>query len=141
MKTIELEVPTMQSSHCQLRVKNAISNVQGIQVDEVVSGKVTIQVENESAQIAAIGVITRAGYEVAKVNIPSNETMKFKTNINCAGCVAQVTPALNNADGICNWEVDINNPQKVLTVYSEAITEEEVIANVKKAGFNIERLS
>lgn len=141
MKTIELEVPTMQSSHCQLRVKNAIANVQGIQVDEVVSGKVTIQVENESAQIAAIGVITKAGYEVTKVNIPSNETMKFKTNINCSGCVAQVSPALNSADGICNWEVDINNPQKVLTVYSEGITEEEVIANVKKAGFNIERLS
>lgn len=141
MKTIEIEVPGMQSSHCQLRVKKAITDIEGIQINEVVSGKVTLQVDNESAQIAAIGVIVKAGYEVKKVNIQSDETMKFKTNINCSGCVAQVTPSLDNAEGICYWDVDTNSPDKILTVHSEGITEEEVIANVKKAGFNIEKLS
>ena len=40
-------------------------------------------------------------------------TLKFKTNINCNGCIAKVTPSLNGAGGIENWEVDTNNPQKI----------------------------
>ena len=32
--------------------------------------------------------------------------LKFKTNINCGGCVAQATPFLDEACGIGNWEVN-----------------------------------
>lgn len=44
------------------------------------------------------------------------ETLQFKTNINCGGCVAKVTPGLNETEGICHWNVDTNNPNKILTV-------------------------
>lgn len=44
------------------------------------------------------------------------ETIKFKTTIKCSGCVAKVTPFLNEALGEDNWEVDYNNPSKILTV-------------------------
>ena len=47
------------------------------------------------------------------------ETTKFKTTIKCSGCVANVTPFLNDALGKDNWEVDYNNPSKVLTVVGE----------------------
>lgn len=67
-------------------------------------------------------------------------TLKFKTNINCGGCVAKVTPFLNDADGICYWEVDTTNKDKILSVHSEGITEEEVIQKVQEAGFKIETL-
>lgn len=66
--------------------------------------------------------------------------LKFKTNINCGGCVAKVTPFLNDADGICHWEVDTTNKDKILSVHSEGITEEEVIQKVQEAGFKIETL-
>jgi copper chaperone len=69
-----------------------------------------------------------------------NKNLQFKTNINCGGCVASVKPHLDNADGICHWEVDTTNKDKVLTVKSEGITEQEVIDTVKKAGFTIEPL-
>lgn len=68
-----------------------------------------------------------------------NKKLKFKTNINCGGCVAQVTPFLNDADGICHWEVDTTNKDKILSVHSEGITEEEVIQKVQEAGFKIEK--
>ncbi len=71
----------------------------------------------------------------------NDKTLKFKTNINCSGCVAKVTPFLNEADGICNWNVDTENKDKVLSVHSEGITEEEVIHKVQKAGFKIELLN
>jgi copper chaperone len=63
--------------------------------------------------------------------------LKFKTNINCGGCVAGVTPFLNKLEDI-KWEVDTENPEKILTVQTEGSTEEQIIKLVKKAGFEIE---
>lgn len=71
----------------------------------------------------------------------NDKTLKFKTNINCSGCVAKVTPFLNDADGICHWDVDTVNKDKILSVHSEGITEEEVIKKVQEAGFKIELLT
>lgn len=64
------------------------------------------------------------------------ETLKFKSNIKCSGCVAQVTPFLNEAEGIENWEVDIADANKVLTV--TATDSKNVIEAVEKAGFKVE---
>lgn len=69
------------------------------------------------------------------------ETLQFKTNINCSGCVAKVTPGLNETEGIAQWNVDTNNPDKILTVKTEAALKEQVIEVVKKAGFKIEALA
>jgi len=68
------------------------------------------------------------------------ETLKFKTNIKCGGCVATVTPFLNGEKSVEKWQVDTNNPDKILTVEGSAINEEEVIESVEKAGFKIEPL-
>lgn len=70
-----------------------------------------------------------------------NKNLQFKTNINCGGCVASVKPHLDNADGICHWEVDTTNKDKVLTVKSTGITEEQVVETIQKAGFKIEPLT
>ena len=67
------------------------------------------------------------------------ETKQFKTTIKCAGCIAQVTPHLNDAIGENNWTVDINNPAKVLSVKSEA-SAASIIEAVKKAGYKAEAI-
>lgn len=67
------------------------------------------------------------------------KTFQFKTNIHCGGCVSGVTPFLNQLMGI-EWKVDTESPDKVLTVSSENILEEEIIQAVKKAGFEIEKI-
>ena len=66
---------------------------------------------------------------------------QFKTNINCSGCVARVTPVLNGNEKIKDWKVDIDNPQKILTVETESLNEEQVKAIVQKAGYRAEELS
>ncbi|HRG40971.1 MAG TPA: cation transporter [Saprospiraceae bacterium] len=71
------------------------------------------------------------------MNIVSR-ALKFKTNINCSGCVEKVTPFLNEANGIDQWNVDTENKEKILTVHSESIDLNEVIYQVQSAGFNIE---
>ena len=65
-------------------------------------------------------------------------TIAFKTNINCGGCVAKVTPALNAAAGEGNWKVDTANPKKILTVTADKADGEEVIKAIQKAGFKAE---
>jgi copper chaperone len=65
-------------------------------------------------------------------------TMKFKTNIKCNGCIAQVSPVLKEAEGISHWKVDTAHEDRILTVHSQGISESEIQKAVQKAGFNIE---
>jgi copper chaperone len=64
---------------------------------------------------------------------------KFKTNIKCAGCVATVTPFLDEAVGKDNWQVDYQNPSKILTVKSDDAPS-KVIEALEKAGYKAQSL-
>lgn len=66
-------------------------------------------------------------------------TQKFKTTIKCSGCVAAVTPFLNEAIGDNKWQVDTTDPSKILTVPGETDAG-KVIDAVKKAGYKAEPL-
>ena len=69
------------------------------------------------------------------------ETLKFKTNIKCSGCIATVTPFLNKTAGEHNWEVEIQNPEKVLTVKTVGKNKEaEVIKSLAEAGYTAEKI-
>ncbi len=69
------------------------------------------------------------------------ETLKFKTTINCGGCLSKVTPFLNNEKSIERWEVDTSIPQKILTVETQDTDTEKIISAVEKAGFKIEQIN
>lgn len=69
-------------------------------------------------------------------------SLKFKTNIKCAGCIAASTPHLNEAVGEGNWKVDVQNPDKILTVTpDEKIDAGVVIKALEKAGYKAEPTS
>lgn len=69
------------------------------------------------------------------------ETIKLKTNIKCGGCVAAVTPFLNQSVGEGNWQVDTQNPDKVLTVKTDGVSAGAVQKAVQQAGYKAEVLS
>lgn len=62
-------------------------------------------------------------------------TLKFKTNITCGGCVASVTPFLNEVKGLIKWEVDTKNLSRILTVEVDTATAEDVQQALAKAGY------
>lgn len=66
-------------------------------------------------------------------------TFKFKTNINCSGCINAVTPHLNKVEGIREWQVDTTSPDKILTVEARDgnLSPALIAAVVEKAGFKI----
>jgi copper chaperone len=63
------------------------------------------------------------------------KTLKFKTNVNCGGCIATVTPHLNKLSGIDKWSVDTTNPLKILTVETADLEAEAIIETLKIAGY------
>jgi copper chaperone len=70
------------------------------------------------------------------------ETLKFKTNIKCSGCIATVTPFLNKTVGENNWQVDLQAPEKVLTVQAtDKEKETAVIQSLQAAGYKAEKIS
>jgi copper chaperone len=69
------------------------------------------------------------------------KTIKFKTNIKCGGCIAQVTPHLNAEQSVESWQVDTINPDKILTVSGAQIDAQKVAQVVNKAGFKAEVVS
>jgi copper chaperone len=68
-------------------------------------------------------------------------TLKFKTNINCGGCVSAVTPHLNTTDGVVRWSVDTANPEKILTVEADHCDAQHVLKALQKAGFKAEAIN
>jgi len=68
------------------------------------------------------------------------KTIKFKTNINCNGCIKSVTPFLNELDNLDIWKVDIDNSDKILEVTLDDDNDITVTDAVKKAGFEISKI-
>ncbi|MBK8486576.1 MAG: cation transporter [Chitinophagales bacterium] len=62
---------------------------------------------------------------------------QFSTSINCSGCVKAVSAFINEVPGIDKWEVDTDNPKKVLTVEGN-VPANSIIEAVKTAGFSID---
>lgn len=145
MKKALIQVPSMRSEHCQLRVKEGITKLGKVQHLEIKSGIVEIDFQDQTQLESVQQAIVDLGYTVIAAHVQEDstspeQTYQFKTNINCSGCVARVQPFLAEASGVCHWGVDIDNPGKILTVHSDGISQQEIISTVEKAGFKIEPL-
>lgn len=68
----------------------------------------------------------------------AGDALSFRTNIMCNGCIAKVKPILDDAVGIASWKVDLDSPDRVLSVVSDGMTQDEIMALVRNAGFTIE---
>ena len=69
------------------------------------------------------------------------EIIKYRTNINCQNCVRAVTGFLNEVKGVASWEVDTENPEKVLTVRGEKLDKGAIEGAVEEAGFDLSLLA
>lgn len=65
-------------------------------------------------------------------------TYTFKTSINCNSCLSRVKPFLDQEKRITSWEIDLDNPDKILKVVAENIKSSEIIDIVDNSGFEIE---
>jgi copper chaperone CopZ len=66
------------------------------------------------------------------------KTLQFTTSINCGSCVRVVSPTLNQLVGEGNWQVDTENPAKVLTITQDNVSAEQVESALKQLGYSAE---
>jgi len=67
------------------------------------------------------------------------KSLKFKTTLKCDGCLSKVTPSLNKLVGEGNWNVDLQNTPKILTVTTE-VSEKEIEKAFQENGFQAEKI-
>jgi copper chaperone len=68
------------------------------------------------------------------------DTLQFKTNLKCSGCIDKVTPALNEVAGEGCWKVNLESPDKVLTVSAGKEFSAAIKRALEKTGYRAEEL-
>ncbi|MNK97201.1 Heavy-metal-associated domain protein [compost metagenome] len=144
MKLLGLDIGNLKDGYCISTVTLSVLNTPGAYLMVVLPGIMVISYEPLVTSVdKIITSVTRLGYQIKKLVqqdsltqiLASMKTLKFKTNIKCAGCLARVSPSLNETAGEDNWEVDINTPEKILTVVSDEVDESSIIFAINEAGF------
>jgi copper chaperone CopZ len=67
------------------------------------------------------------------------ENLKYKTSIKCNGCVSNVQDYLNNHPNIDQWEVDLNDVDRTLTICVTSIDEVDLKTSMQDLGYSIEK--
>ena len=68
MKTVKIQISNMQSRHCQMRVQNVLTTVEGVTINSIEPGVASITVENDLQQNEAMKAIEKAGYANEFIN-------------------------------------------------------------------------
>lgn len=67
--------------------------------------------------------------------------LKFKSNINCTGCLSKVKPILDAEILIEKWEVDLQDKDRILVVKTEKLNAIEIKKQLASIGFTVEEVS
>ena len=67
-------------------------------------------------------------------------TMIFKTNAKCEGCLAKIEEILQGKISREEWNLDLSDSNRPLTVASDKLTADDVVKLISKAGFKIEQM-
>ncbi len=62
------------------------------------------------------------------------QSLRFRTNIQCSNCVAKITPVLDTLPGITHWRVELASAEKWLIIGGQ-VSPDTIIAACAAAGF------
>ena len=68
------------------------------------------------------------------------EKVVLKTNLSCKHCVMNVEPVLKGESGIVDYSINLDHPDKLVTISSEGADIDAVISGFKKAGYLAEKI-
>jgi copper chaperone len=68
------------------------------------------------------------------------ETIQFRTNIGCADCLKVASILLDADSQILYWQVEMDHPERLLTVKGLMVNRDMVVYNLRFAGFRAERI-
>ena len=130
--TITLPIEGMTCASCVTRVEKSLARIPG--VDEV-----AVNLALETATVTARGAVSAptleqavgaAGYAVAHEDI----VLDIR-GMTCASCVGRVEKALKRVPGVAAATVNLATLQASAQVFKGTVTAAQLIAAVKKAGY------
>lgn len=65
MKQVTINITDMQSTHCQTRVNHAVSAIEGVQIQQVEAGRLTVSVPSDDTKDEVVHAVEKAGYTVS----------------------------------------------------------------------------
>lgn len=73
------------------------------------------------------------------------KTLRFKTNLKCAGCMYAIKPYMDDIEGIQSWDVDLDSSNKVVEVVTNTASSGEIQKAIEKgiseAGYTVELIN
>ena len=66
------------------------------------------------------------------------EKLILKTDLSCKHCVMKVEPFLKDDPGIIDYSIDLEHPEKQVTISSEGADIESLIHKFRNAGYSAE---
>lgn len=67
-------------------------------------------------------------------------TMIFKTNAKCEGCLAKIEEILQGKIRREEWNLDLSDSNRPLAVASDKLAADDVVELISKAGFKIKQM-
>jgi len=68
------------------------------------------------------------------------EQIKLKTDLSCKHCVMKVEPILKSTEGVVDYSVDLEHPDRIVSISSEDADINSLIAGFKNAGYVAEKV-
>ena len=68
------------------------------------------------------------------------EKIQLKTDLSCQHCVKAVDPILKNEAGIIDYIIDLEHPDKLVTIESEGANISLVINKFEEKGYRAEAI-
>lgn len=64
------------------------------------------------------------------------EEVILKTDLSCQHCVKKVAPILKNVHGIVDYSINLEHPDRLITIWSVNANIQTIIADFKTAGYS-----
>ena len=68
------------------------------------------------------------------------ETIILKTDLSCKHCVANIEPLLKENTQIADYKIDLEHPDRLVTISSNNASIAAIISQFKSAGYSAEKL-
>lgn len=68
------------------------------------------------------------------------ETTILKTDLHCSSCVEKIDPILKEESSIRDYNINIEHPDKLITIKAEGLNIESVVSKFRDAGYKAEKI-
>lgn len=63
------------------------------------------------------------------------EAITLKTDLHCGNCISKIEPILKEDVSVSEYKIDLDHPEKLVTIKGNGIDRESIISKIKNSGY------